>query len=298
MEDILLEPVTYYKNQKGKNIRNIICNWLGQLMNIKQEDIDFINEINNNIHNASLVIDDIEDNSLLRRNEPCAHIKYGIPISLNAGYLSIFKSLLNIISKDVDITTMNKIIEFIYYVHIGQGMDIYYTQKKIVPLLEDYETMIQYKTSLAFIIIFELLLKINKNIVISKNSENIKKSLLDFGLFFQIRDDYINLTDVNYWKEKGFCQDFDEEKISYLLTYYNTMTNKEHTVNDIINMMKDKSNESKIKILMIFHNIGLFDIIYEKLLELKNTILQCINIEFVFEMLPFHKFDFNDVYKI
>jgi geranylgeranyl diphosphate synthase type 3 len=298
MEDILLEPVTYYKNQKGKNIRNIICNWLGQLMNIKQEDIDFIYEINNNIHNASLVIDDIEDNSLLRRNEPCAHIKYGIPISLNAGYLSIFKSLLNIISKDGDITTMNKIIEFIYYLHIGQGMDIYYTQKKIVPLLEDYENMIQYKTGWAFIIIFELLLKKNKNVFITKNSENIKKSLLVFGLFFQIRDDYINLTDVNYWKEKGFCQDFDEEKISYLLSYYNTMTNKEHTVNDIINMMKDKSNESKIKILMIFHNIGLFDIIYEKLLELKNTILQCINIEFVFEMLPFHKFDFNDVYKI
>jgi hypothetical protein len=76
------------------------------------------------------------------------------------------------------------------------------------------------------------------------------------------------------------------------------MNNKEHTVNDIINMMKDKSNESKIKILMIFHNIGLFDIIYEKLLELKNTILQCINIWFIFEMLPFHKFDLNDVYKI
>lgn len=70
MEDILLEPVTYYKNQKGKNIRNIFCNWLGQLMNIKQEDIDFINEINSNVHNASLVIDDIEDNSLLRRNLP------------------------------------------------------------------------------------------------------------------------------------------------------------------------------------------------------------------------------------
>ena len=39
-------------------------------------------------------------------------------------------------------------------------------------------------------------------------------------MFFQIRDDYINLTDKEYWKEKGFCQDLDEEKISYIITYF------------------------------------------------------------------------------
>ena len=47
----------------------------------------------NVLHNASLVIDDIEDSSLLRRNKDCAHIVYGVPLSLNAGYLTIFKIL-------------------------------------------------------------------------------------------------------------------------------------------------------------------------------------------------------------
>ena len=68
MEEILLEPVTYYKNQKSKNIRKILCDIFGKLLGITNENIDLINKITNDCHNASLVIDDIEDNSLLRRN--------------------------------------------------------------------------------------------------------------------------------------------------------------------------------------------------------------------------------------
>lgn len=292
MEDILLEPVTYYKNLKGKNIRNIICNWLGQLMNIKQEDIDFINEINNNIHNASLVIDDIEDNSLLRRNEPCAHIKYGIPISLNAGYYAIFKSLREI-TYHFSQTTINKIIEYLFYIHEGQGMDIYYMQNKIIPSLEEYEKMMIYKTGYTLIMNLELLMDKSTNIIMKKNVDKLKKILVTFSLFFQIRDDYINLTDLGYWHSKGFCQDFDEGKISYLITYFKTMSDK-----NIIDMMNDKTKEGKIRILELFCNHGLFDIVYNKLVELKEQILNEMNLSIIFDELPFHKFDFNHVYKI
>ena len=37
------------------------------------------------LHAGSLVIDDIEDQSPVRRNQPSLHLKYGIPIALNAG---------------------------------------------------------------------------------------------------------------------------------------------------------------------------------------------------------------------
>ena len=118
-----------------------------------------------------------------------------------------------------------------------------------------------------------------------------------FSLFFQIRDDYINLTDNEYWKEKGFCQDFDEEKISYLITYFYNKNIKNNSQNntDIIEMMKDKSKEGKIKILKIFHNSGLFVAIYNKLLKLKQTILSEINLEFIFNKLSVKPFDVNDI---
>jgi geranylgeranyl diphosphate synthase type 3 len=113
METILLEPVNYYKRQKGKNIRKTLCNFFGKLLGVNDLNIDFINEITNDFHNASLVIDDIEDNGTLRRNNPCAHLIYGIPLSINAGYYSIFNSL-NQIVQNFNQTTTNKIIEYFF----------------------------------------------------------------------------------------------------------------------------------------------------------------------------------------
>jgi geranylgeranyl pyrophosphate synthase len=289
MENILLEPVIYYKNQKGKNIRKLLGDLFGKLLSVKQEDIDLVNNIINNIHNASLVIDDIEDNSLLRRNEPCSHIKFGIPLTLNAGYMELFQSL-KIISTQFSSDTTHKIIEYIYQFHEGQGMDIYYTQHKITPSLEDYTRMIVYKTCSPMLINLELLFDKSKNVLLKNKYVQFKNILINFSIFYQIRDDYINLTDVNYWKEKGFCQDFDEEKISYLITYFKTINET-----NIIELLHDKTNEGKKKILKLFYKHKLFDIIYQKLVELKEKILSEMNLNFIFDKLLFYKFDLNNL---
>jgi geranylgeranyl diphosphate synthase type 3 len=295
MDDILLEPVNYYKKLKGKNIRKILSDLLGKLLGVNSDNIELINSIINNFHNASLVIDDIEDNSLLRRNEACAHIKYGIPLSLNAGYFSIFKTLTQI-SENFSQQTTSKIINYLTYVHEGQGMDIYYTQKKIIPTIEEYEKMMIYKTGYVFIINMELLIDKSTNFIFKKNQPKLNHVLILFSLFYQIRDDYINLTDISYWKEKGFCQDLDEEKISYLITYFHNenITNNRENPN-IIEMMKDKSKEGKVKIVKIFHESGLFDIVYYKLVSIKEKILQEMKFDFILNKLPIHRFDINDI---
>jgi geranylgeranyl diphosphate synthase type 3 len=295
MEDILLEPVNYYKSQKGKNIRKVLGDLFGKLLGVSDTNIELVNDITNEFHNASLVIDDIEDNGTLRRNEPCAHLKYGTPLSINAGYYSIFKSL-NQITQNFSQQTSNKIIKYLYYLHEGQGMDIYYTQNKIIPTLEEYEKMMVYKTGYAFIMNLELLMDKSTNVIFRKNYEKVKHILILFSLFFQIRDDYINLTDLEYWKEKGFCQDFDEEKISYLITYFHNENIKNNNPNpNIIELMKDKSKEGKIKIIQIFNDSGLFDSIYNKLLQLKQSILGEMNLEFIFNQLSINPFDINDI---
>jgi hypothetical protein len=99
---------------------------------------------------------------------------------------------------------------------------------------------------------------------------------------------------LEYWKEKGFCQDLDEEKISYLITYFHNENIKNNKPNpNIIEMMKDKSREGKIKIIKIFHDAFLFDIIYNKLVEIKEKILKENNFEIILDQLPFHKFDID-----
>jgi geranylgeranyl diphosphate synthase type 3 len=292
MEAILLEPVTYYKNQKGKNIRCIICELLGKLLNVKQDDIDLINDIINNIHNSSLVIDDIEDNSLLRRNEMCSHIKYGVPLALNAGYYCAFK-MLNVITNNFRQHIVNKSIEYIYYVHEGQGMDIYYTNNKVIPTIEEYTKMIVYKTGYGFLMLLEVLIDKSNNVVMIKNKEILEKILTTFSIFYQIRDDYINLTDPEYWKIKGFCQDLEEGKISYLLVIFSTLC--DINIINIIDTMNDKTIDGKKKIVLLLNEYKIFDIVYEKLMELKSEILREMNLDMIFELLPIKKFNIKDI---
>jgi geranylgeranyl pyrophosphate synthase len=295
MEAILLEPVTYYKNQKGKNIRCIICELLGNLLNVKQDDIDLINDIINNIHNSSLVIDDIEDNSLLRSNEICSHIKYGVPLALNAGYYCAFK-MLNVITNNFRQHIVNKSIEYIYYVHEGQGMDIYYTNNKVIPTVEEYTKMIVYKTGYGFLMLLEVLIDKSNNVVMIKNKEILEKILTTFSIFYQIRDDYINLTDPEYWKIKGFCQDLEEGKISYLLVIFSTLCDI-NLVGDIniIDMMNDKTIDGKKKIVLLLNEYKVFDIVYEKLIELRSEILKDMNLDMIFNLLPIKKFNIHDI---
>ena len=63
-------------------------------------------------------------------------------------------------------------------------------------------------------------------------------------------------------------------------------------------MMKDKSKEGKIKIIKLFHESGLFDIVYYKLVAIKEKILEEMKFEVILNKLPIHQFDINDIDKI
>lgn len=294
-EKLLIEPVLYYYDIKGKNIRKNIINLLGLQFGLSHDIINDVDEIISLIHNASLVIDDIQDNSDLRRNMPSAHIKYGLPLALNAGYLAIFKTLTEVNKRsDLKEETKHKIIENLYNAHIGQGMDIFYTKTKIIPTLEEYNLMIHYKTGLLFITILELLMEKTNNFVLKKKYNLLLLAISKFSLFFQIRDDYINLTDIEYWKTRGFCQDFDEQKISYLITFCNN--NKLDNYDKINILLLDANTiETKIEILKLMENNKLFDLIYNQLFQLKQEILELLNLESIFEILPFEKFNMENV---
>ena len=287
LEKLLTEPVKYYYDLKGKDIRKIICNIIGTSLKISKEDLENINNLISVIHNSTLVIDDIEDESELRRKQPCAHKVYGTAMALNAGYLTIFK-ILDELKNQPENMIKDKIIENIYLAHIGQGMDIYYTKTKIIPSLEDYYTMMEYKTGMLFITLLDIFNQKTKMVNYNELVNCIKK----FSYFFQIRDDYINITDPEYWKEKGFCQDFDEQKISFLICFaINNKLKNYEKINSYL--VKAKKLKYKKKLIKMFYDNGLFDIIYNMLNVLKKEINEIIDLDIVFELLPYHQFDEN-----
>jgi hypothetical protein len=58
----------------------------------------------------------------------------------------------------------------------------------------------------------------------------------------------------------------------------------------------NKTNEDKIEILKLMKYNGLFDIIYNKLLELRQNVLNIIDINIIFQQLPFYPFDEHNLW--
>jgi geranylgeranyl diphosphate synthase type 3 len=70
-------------------------------------------------------------------------------------------------------------------------------------------------------------------------------SLVDnLALYFQIRDDYINLADEEYMKSKSFCEDLTEGKFSFPIIH----SIRAHT-NDtrVLSILKKRSSDDDVK---------------------------------------------------
>jgi len=108
-------------------------------------------------HNASLIHDDIEDNSDERRGKPAVHLIYGTDTAINAGTFMYFLPLacLSAWAKDVTAGAAPIFIERFWMtwashmraLHLGQAMDIaWHRDYHSLPGLEEYDRMCRLKT--------------------------------------------------------------------------------------------------------------------------------------------------------
>jgi geranylgeranyl pyrophosphate synthase len=62
----------------------------------QNNDIMFVCGLTEIVHNGSLIIDDLEDKSLLRRGEKCVHLKFGDDYAVNAGTLMYYTPIVKL----------------------------------------------------------------------------------------------------------------------------------------------------------------------------------------------------------
>jgi geranylgeranyl pyrophosphate synthase len=235
----ITEPYRYINENEGKNIRVDMIMYLGKKYKINKDDIKQIIDIMNKIHNSSLILDDIEDNSSLRRGKKCAHIVYGVALSVNVTYIILFDMLHEIKCENMKSVIIQTILE----ISKGQGLDIYISENNKIITNAQYMEMIKSKTSALLSLIPKL---INCSKSIGKLNLNAIIDLFEkFGIFYQIRDDLINIYDEDYWKKKGFCSDLYEKKITYVILY--AINNKIDNYEEILEFYeKDKIDEKDV----------------------------------------------------
>jgi len=84
---------------EGKGIRPALCLLSCEAAGGKAEDALRAATAIEMFHNFTLIHDDIEDCSEMRRGKPCMHVKYGVPLALNAGdglFMMVWRETLSI----------------------------------------------------------------------------------------------------------------------------------------------------------------------------------------------------------
>ena len=277
----LCAPVDYIIDSGGKNIRGLIVHYIQSLLQNDGNRMSpvFIADLNI-IHSASLVIDDIQDNSDMRRGIPSAHIVYGVPWSINSAYLKIFTFLNGITNDDDRYGTRAETIRAIYMdclekIHVGQGLDILWLKERYIPTPDEYLYMCDNKTGICFNCAAQLCLEslIQTNIHVDPTKRDLIHDLTrQIGRFFQIRDDYINLTSPEYWRLKGFCEDLDEKKLSYFFVILNKLDPAAQLYMKLSKLDK-LTHDDKIAIYNYLYDKNIFDTIFGELDAYKANII-------------------------
>merc|ERR1711933_315116 len=212
----LLEPFRYVTTAPGKGVRVQLMECLLQWYPISDKHI--LKELQNivqDLHHASLLVDDIEDNSVLRRGLPVAHSIYGVPAVLNCAYYVIFLALerCNTLQNQKATTCM---IQHLPTLHVGQGHDILWRETLHCPTEYEYLQMIRDKTGGLFRLASGLMKAFSIPTTENQNENEIDlDTLMDrLAEYFQIRDDLLNLVDSDMHHAKTYCEDLTEGKFS------------------------------------------------------------------------------------
>jgi len=157
-------------------------------------------------HNASLIHDDIEDNSNERRGKPAVHITHGVDVAINSGCFLYFLPLACIDSHNVYALWAG----YMRKLHLGQAMDIHWHRNfDLIPSVDEYFTMCKLKTGclarFAAELGAEIAATVNEKPVSAANMpvKLLGETAEKLGVGFQILDDVKNVTSGIPGKKRG-----------------------------------------------------------------------------------------------
>uniref|UniRef100_A0A915PTX5 Pre-mRNA-splicing factor 18 n=1 Tax=Setaria digitata TaxID=48799 RepID=A0A915PTX5_9BILA len=242
----LLAPYHYILKLPGKQLRSRLAKAFNFWLQVDVDILDSIMAMVEMLHNASLMIDDIEDSSVLRRGLPVTHSIYGIPRTINTANYVYFAALSRcmLLGK---LEAVGIFTEQLLELHRGQGKELYWRDIVHCPTEEEYEEMAMQKTGGLFALTVQLME------LFGKKQYDFKSLIKNLAVYFQIRDDYMNLCSYTYAEQKTFAEDLTEGKFSFPII---VAVGKKYEDDEII------SERSNWKLLLNHRNVT--DILRQK----------------------------------
>ncbi|KAJ1595896.1 hypothetical protein NDA14_006269 [Ustilago hordei] len=233
-ESAILEPYTYLDSNPGKEVRTKLIEAFNVWLQVPTGKLDVICSVVRMLHTASLLMDDVEDYSDLRRGIPVAHKIYGVPQTINTAnyvYFLVFSKIfcmneppcshqegscppLSPNTGEARATVERLVVDELINLHRGQGMDLLWRDSLTCPTEEEYVEMVNNKTGGLFRIAVKLMLSQSPP-ARGVGFPDLIPVVNLIGLLFQILDDFMNLQSSKYAENKGFAEDLTEGKFSF-----------------------------------------------------------------------------------
>lgn len=232
-------PFEYLNGQRGKDFRSQLIAAFNTWLDVSAESLEVITKVVGMLHTASLLIDDVEDNSLLRRGLPVAHSLFGVPQTINSAnyvYFYALEELQKLNNKEV----ISVYAEELLNLHRGQGMDLFWRDTLTCPTEDEYLEMVGNKTGGLFRLGIKLMQAESRA---TKKVDCVPLVNL-IGLIFQIRDDYQNLHSTEYSENKGLAEDLTEGKFSFPVIH---SIRSDPGNLQLINILKQRTNDEEVK---------------------------------------------------
>lgn len=129
----LLAPLAEFLERPAKNFRSQLVELGVQLSHHTEPEkisVELLSEITKAsaivelIHSGSLIVDDIQDSSQYRRNQPALHVIHGVPVALNAGNWLYFWALSQLRTLNLSSEVTEDILSLMMKAHAGQAIDV------------------------------------------------------------------------------------------------------------------------------------------------------------------------------
>ncbi|RAK81477.1 bifunctional terpene synthase/polyprenyl synthetase family protein [Aspergillus fijiensis CBS 313.89] len=225
---VLQAPYEYITALPSKGFREHAIDALNVWFRVPAEKLAIIKSIITILHNASLMLDDLEDGSELRRGKASTHMIFGLGQTVNSANYQLIRALQEI-QKLGDAKSLLVFTEELHYLYVGQSMDLYWTSNLICPSINEYFRMVEHKTG-GLVRLFGRLMALH-------STNPVKVDMIDFsnrlGRYFQTRDDYQNLVSAEYTKQKGYCEDLEEGKFSLPLIHLLQSMPENHVLRNV-----------------------------------------------------------------
>jgi geranylgeranyl pyrophosphate synthase len=201
----LVKPVRAITDRQGKGWRSMGLLLASSVVGGESSKLERYTSFPEFLHTGSLIIDDIQDNSLLRRGGPCAHVEFGVPTAINAGTAAYFLGE-GITREHPNLTDAQRLRVYELYftclrgAHVGQALDINGMNHMMEGCLQtgDFEPMWQtllcchrLKSGLPAAVCARTGAVLGKATVAQESA--LGDYFLSMGLAFQVIDDVINL---------------------------------------------------------------------------------------------------------